>query len=67
MIDTYQIQEVINTDAECPVIPVHDYRVDTIESEIATLKRVQHKASLDYECQRIPKTGGYVQVKRGKA
>ena len=25
MIDTYQQQEPINTDAECPVIPVHDY------------------------------------------
>ena len=26
MIDTYQLQEPINTDAECPVIPVHDYK-----------------------------------------
>jgi hypothetical protein len=24
MIDTYKLQEPINTDADCPVIPVHD-------------------------------------------
>jgi hypothetical protein len=26
MIDTHKLQESINTDAECPIIPVHDYR-----------------------------------------
>jgi len=30
MIDTYQLQEPINTDAECPVIPVHDMGDDNV-------------------------------------
>lgn len=68
-------QEPINTDAECPVIPVHDID-NNQEHDMAKTERrnkfiAEAYARIKDIGNRKPKstvtnTGGYIQVSRGK-
>jgi hypothetical protein len=62
MIDTYQLQEPINTDAECPVIPVHDYLVDTYASEFATMLRIWFENKYKAVHGKMPEYGNPVEI-----
>jgi hypothetical protein len=73
MIDVLQTQQPIDTDAECPVIPVHDYGLssDLIKKEKHALfmknayERIKHIGVTRKESQSIiTNTGGYIELER---
>ena len=57
MIDTFQGQEPINTDAKCPIIPVQDYLVDTAVAEFKTMIRVWFENQYKKHHGKIPEYG----------